>query len=226
MHLNSYLLFKKYALDYIKPGMTVIELGAFGPSPYYDLVKPPDGSWHTLNLTGNTIMAGWQHHIETKDEYSFPIAGNTYDVVVSGQVIEHVKDIFSWMEELYRIVKPGGLVITVNPVSWPYHEAPVDCWRIFPDGMKALSEKAGFRLLLSNFECLEPMHYGYSEKVLERPNFTLPGISIADDDFKIFSINPVKFRLNNFLRHIPLVRAFMSPVRVAYDTISIAQKPQ
>ena len=91
MHLNSYLLFKKYALDYIKPGMTVIELGAFGPSPYYDLVKPPDGSWHTLNLTGNTITAGWQHHIETKDEYSFPIAGNTYDVVVSGQVIEHVK---------------------------------------------------------------------------------------------------------------------------------------
>jgi SAM-dependent methyltransferase len=206
--------------------LKVIELGATGPTPYYDLVKPSDGNWHTLNLSGNKASDGWSHHIETGNEYSFPIEDNSFDIVLSGQVIEHVKDIFQWMEELQRIIKPGGLVITVNPVSWPYHEAPVDCWRIFPDGMKALTDRAGLHLILSKVECLEPQHFGYPEQILEWPNFTVPGISIADDNFKIFSINPARFRVNRVLKYLPLIRAFMSPVKVAYDTITIAQKPK
>jgi hypothetical protein len=34
----------------------------------------------------------------------------------------------------------AGMSSSVNPVSWVFHEAPVDCWRIYPEGMKALLE--------------------------------------------------------------------------------------
>jgi len=167
MHLNSFLLFKKYASPYFKSNLKVIEIGANGPSQYYDLIKPAIGNWHSLNLAGIDAAAGWAYHIESKNEYSFPVDTGSYDIVLSGQVIEHVRDIYLWMEELYRIARPGGLVITINPVSWPYHEAPVDCWRIYPEGMKALTERIGFRLLLSKFESLELEYFGYPDKFIK-----------------------------------------------------------
>ena len=39
------------------------------------------------------------------------------------------------------IISPNGYIITINPVSWKYHEAPVDCWRIYPEGMKTINKK-------------------------------------------------------------------------------------
>ncbi len=54
-------------------------------------------------------------------------------------------------EELSRVVRPGGYIVTVNPVSWPYHEAPIDCWRVFPDGMQALLDDAGLEMVVNSF---------------------------------------------------------------------------
>jgi SAM-dependent methyltransferase len=89
------------------------------------------------------------------DEYNFPIQADSYDLVLSGQVIEHVRKIWTWMREVARVCKPGGLVITLNPVNWPYHAHPHDCWRIFPEGMRALYEDAGLSVELSHFGSLE-----------------------------------------------------------------------
>ena len=91
----------------------------------------------------------------TKDEYHFPIEDNTFDVVLSGNVIEHVRKSWQWFRELARVCKPGGLVVTVAPVSWGYHEAPVDCWRIYPEGMRALHDEAGLKTEVAVFESLD-----------------------------------------------------------------------
>ena len=47
-------------------------------------------------------------------------------------------------------------MITIAPVSWPYHEDPVDCWRIYPDGLRALYDEVGLRTELALCEGLEP----------------------------------------------------------------------
>lgn len=88
-------------------------------------------------------------------ENQFPIPDETYDIVLSGQVIEHVRKPWIWLREVTRVCKVGGLVIPVNPVSWPYHEAPIDCWRIYPEGMKALYEEAALEVILSLWDSLE-----------------------------------------------------------------------
>jgi ubiquinone/menaquinone biosynthesis C-methylase UbiE len=62
------------------------------------------------------------------------------------------------MKEIKRVLKPGGRVITINPVSWPFHEAPIDCWRIFPSGIRALAGESDMEIVLNLFESLEVAH--------------------------------------------------------------------
>ena len=151
MHTNSKLLFTKYATEYFRPNTRILEIGPDRfPSTYRSMVGRDSMAWETLDLYKDERLT-----FSTESEYEFPIPDNTYDIVLSGQVIEHVRKIWVWMKELSRVCKPGGIVITVNPVSWPYHEAPIDCWRVFPEGMKALYEDSSLEVILSTWESLE-----------------------------------------------------------------------
>jgi SAM-dependent methyltransferase len=152
MHKNTQLLFKKYALPFFKPGLRVLEIGPDAqPSTFQGILQDTSHVWHTLDIASrNDIPLTYR----TADEYKFPIPDRSYDVVLSANVIEHVRKIWRWMPELARVTRPRGHIITIAPVSWEYHEAPVDCWRIYPAGMRALCEDAGLRVLLCEWEAL------------------------------------------------------------------------
>jgi 2-polyprenyl-3-methyl-5-hydroxy-6-metoxy-1,4-benzoquinol methylase len=62
-------------------------------------------------------------------EYVWGVSDDSYDVVVSTQVIEHVPEPWRWIQEIARIVKPRGIIYICTP-------------RIWPDGMKALARYA------------------------------------------------------------------------------------
>jgi len=152
MHLNSQLLFRKHAVHLFQPGMRVLEIGPDShPSSFRKLLGDMDLKWETIDIFNDPRLT-----YKTSGEYSFPIADNTFDLVVSAQVVEHVRKTWVWIKELARVCKPGGIVLTINPVSWGYHEAPIDCWRIYPEGMRTLHEEAGLKTELSTCESLEP----------------------------------------------------------------------
>src|SRR5690242_15319355 len=121
MHANSKLLFSKYAVSLFQPGMRVLEIGPDRvPSSYRAMVPAEKLQWDTLDIVNSPSLT-----YPNSELYRFPIPNDFYDVVLSGQVIEHVARIWRWMRELARVAKPGGIVLTINPVSWPYHEHPV-----------------------------------------------------------------------------------------------------
>jgi SAM-dependent methyltransferase len=141
MHSNSLHVFRRFGLPHFQPGMKVLELG---PDPQHlcrSLVLPLGVSYHFADVTN--ARSGEPGFQAMQGEYAVACAEGVYDLVFSANVIEHVPKVWRWLTELARIIRPGGLVICVNPVSWPYHEAPRDCWRLFPDAYRALFDEAG-----------------------------------------------------------------------------------
>ncbi len=197
MHTNSKLIFEKYAKPLIAEQHSILEIGPDGfPSTYRSLIGGIDPTWHTLDIYDNPQLT-----YPASQENSFQIPDNTYDIVLSGQVIEHVRRPWKWLPELARVTKPGGLVITINPVSWIYHEAPIDCWRIYPEGMRALYEDASLTVVISVWESLETPQYRKLQ----------PGISREDQSAKRRMVNQILGRLG-------------FAVERAYDTITIGKK--
>jgi SAM-dependent methyltransferase len=204
-------MFERYAVPYFEAGQRVLEIGPDGtPSRFQRLVHVPL-DWATADLRtevdehGERLWGGGRGDELTlvmPGPYEIPAEDSTFDVVVSGQVIEHVREPWRWMAEVGRVCRPGGLIITVNPVSWPYHEAPVDCWRIYPEGMRALCESVGFGVETTRWESLEP-----------RPRRWYPGPS-ADQD------------LGRRGRAVNRLRALVGwPLPIAFDTLTVARKP-
>ncbi|HEY3068484.1 MAG TPA: methyltransferase domain-containing protein [Methylomirabilota bacterium] len=202
MHGNTRLLFDRYAKEYFRPGLHVLEVGPDYPSTLQAMASVPDSHWHTVDLA-DAGGRGPTHR--ARDEYTFPIADETYDIVVAANVLEHVRKVWVWIKEVARVCKPGGHVILINPASWPYHEFPVDCWRAYPEGMKALYEEAGLGVLLNRCEALEDGH-------LRRH---IPGRSLG------YIYDHEGWRLKLATR---VLAAIGYPVERPYDTITIGRK--
>lgn len=71
------------------------------------------------------------------DMLSLPYNADTYDYVISDQVLEHVKDPFKAAKESWRVLKKGGIVIHTSCLFNPIHDT-VDYWRFTPDALRIL----------------------------------------------------------------------------------------
>ena len=68
---------------------------------------------------------------------------DVYDVVISGQCLEHARRPWELVKAMAWVPKPGGHLFVAAPWQAKVHRHPLDCWRILPDGMDVLIEEAG-----------------------------------------------------------------------------------
>jgi SAM-dependent methyltransferase len=78
------------------------------------------------------------------------IQDESYDVVISGHVFEHVEYFWLTLLEMRRIVKKEGILAIIAPSHWPEHRHPFDCWRFYADGMLAMMKYLGLRVLYAS----------------------------------------------------------------------------
>ena len=71
------------------------------------------------------------------------------DVIISGQTFEHTEFFWLTMREIARALKEGALACIVAPSAGDEHRYPVDCWRIYTDGFRAIARYAGLTVLHS-----------------------------------------------------------------------------
>jgi SAM-dependent methyltransferase len=59
--------------------------------------------------------------------YALPYASNSFDAVILSEILEHVDDDVAALKEIYRVLKPGGVVaITVPNADYPFLWDPIN----------------------------------------------------------------------------------------------------
>lgn len=95
---------------------------------------------HLADFVGNVTSIDVIDERKVKSGYSYirvqdenmPFAPGTFNVVVSNHVIEHVKDQQLHLSEVWRVLKPGGVVYLATPNrNWlidPHYRVPFINW--------------------------------------------------------------------------------------------------
>ena len=137
---RTILAFMQQAARGLSAGTRVADIGA-GDSPYRELFSHCeyiaidwDQSLHTGAFAADVISSA--DHIALPDE--------DVDAALLTQVLEHVPDPRRVLEEVHRILRPGGRVYVTVPLIWELHELPYDYYRYTPASLRLLFEGAGF----------------------------------------------------------------------------------
>lgn len=75
------------------------------------------------------------------------IKARSADVIIAGQTFEHTEFFWLTMRESALALKPGSLCCVLAPSAGPEHRYPRDCWRVYPEGLRAVARDAGLETL-------------------------------------------------------------------------------
>ena len=80
------------------------------------------------------------------DAHTLPFLDGSFDVVLCTEVLEHLPEPQRAIDEMYRVLQPGGQLLLTTRFLFPIHDAPHDYFRY---------TKYGLRYLLRRFEQLQ-----------------------------------------------------------------------
>lgn len=122
------------------------------PSTVYDFGSG-DGHYRSIvSSYGHTYIGvdwgnsahGGVPDIKADLNQPLPITDDEIDVVLCWSVLEHLPEPDSFLAEVHRALKPGGVVFLQVPFMWQIHEGPYDYYRYTKFGLAHLFSKAGF----------------------------------------------------------------------------------
>ena len=109
---------------------------------------------------------------------------NHYDFVILDEILEHVPRPWLAVEEVRRILRPGGTLITSSPFMIAVHKVPEDYWRFTP---------AAMHVLLERYATVETHSWGNSASVA----FVMDGMMVTTRD----AIEAGTFDLTNVTKY-------------------------
>ena len=119
----------------------VLDIGC-GNKPYRELFNSNIASY-----TGCDVIQSSGNKVDVICEATNLLFDNVrFDTVFSTQVMEHVSDPATMLQEANRVLKPGGMAIFSIPMCWELHEEPYDFFRFTKYGLDALFTRAGFEI--------------------------------------------------------------------------------
>lgn len=147
MHPSSMNNMKKVRdkyLSYLNDSSLILDVGGRGiqsDRSYRSLFEGKYAEYYVADITAGLgvthVMPG---------PYTLPFEDDTFDLIVSGQTLEHVCNPFKSVDEMKRVLKPSAFIVLIAPSSGPYHDSQ-DCWRFMKDSWKAISNDVGLTLV-------------------------------------------------------------------------------
>jgi SAM-dependent methyltransferase len=124
----------------VPSGGRVLDYGC-ADRPYRQLL-PADAEYVPADLPGNP-----QALVEVQPDGTVPVPGDSFDAVLSTQVLEHVQDPETYLAECFRVLRPGGRMLLSTHGIMVWHPDPVDHWRWTCGGLRHAVEQAGFEVV-------------------------------------------------------------------------------
>ena len=150
--MTGFKQFDKFLVDYCsKPGK-FLDVGASGQT-IASVLTSLGHQYESLNL-------GFGTYDVTETPYNWTmIPDNNYDYTISLTAFEHIE--FPWLTilEMVRVTKQNGLIYIIAPSTGMIHPNPLDCWRYFPDGMRALAKWSKVTVIDIIFDEKEAWNY-------------------------------------------------------------------
>ena len=126
------------------------------------LQRAPTGNLHVLDVGARDVNGtyrpmcearGWKYigldierganvDVVSADPSHYPLESRTFDVVLTGQMLEHCERPWLVVPEMARLLKPGGLLAIVTVWKMFLHDYPRDVWRFMPDAFRVLFDEA------------------------------------------------------------------------------------
>jgi SAM-dependent methyltransferase len=130
----------------ILPGCegVVLDVGC-GAQPYRNLVNPR-AKYIGIDTADAKAHFGYEMPDTTYFEGDiWPLETASVDVVLCTETLEHVPDTSRFLEEMARVLRPGGRAILTVPFSARYHYIPHDYWRFTPACLERILGAANFQ---------------------------------------------------------------------------------
>ena len=149
MHKSSKRIMSGFLNKYLPAeSVKILDVGSYSVcGSYKDLMRP---EWEYIGLD---VMPGPNVDVVPDDPYEWTeIQPSSFDVVISGQAFEHIEFPWETVEQIDRVLKHDGLVCIIAPSAGNEHRYPVDCYRYYPDGFRALAKWVGWEVIDCYFE--------------------------------------------------------------------------
>lgn len=166
-----------------RKSMSVLDVGSMiaedGQRTYKEIFEDLNCKYAGLDMA-----PGLNVDVVAEDPYKFPLHGDSIDWVISGQAFEHIEYPWLTIREIERVLKPGGIASIIAPSSGPEHRYPQDCWRFYPDGMRALAKWANLECLYAETNWPETQQFQWGDTIgifykpgpTPAPQFNLSGL--------------------------------------------------
>ena len=120
------------------PGKVALDFGC-GAKPYAELFTA-----HGVTYVGADL--GIAHDVQVRADGTLAAPDQSADLVVSFQVLEHVRDIDTYLKEARRVLRDDGLLLLSTHGTWLYHPHPEDHRRWTREGLFAELELRRFEV--------------------------------------------------------------------------------